>query len=93
VITDHWAIGTPRTMVDYAAQALPYTENCCEGYVWENLANRCYSRSEDVLKDEFADVDAVRKLGITKQIACLFRIFSSSFRSFYCFISESDGDR
>jgi hypothetical protein len=31
VITDHWAIGTPEAMYEYATQALPYTTSCCEG--------------------------------------------------------------
>jgi len=37
VVVDHFAMGTPQAMYKYAAKPLPYTQACCEGYVWRNL--------------------------------------------------------
>ena len=40
VITDHFALGTPEAMYQYAAQPPPFMQSYGEGYVWRNLEQR-----------------------------------------------------
>ena len=61
VVVDHFAIGTPEAMYEYAAKPLPYTEACCEGYVWRNLVMRGFARTDEVIAEDFSDVSLVRK--------------------------------
>jgi len=60
-IVDHFAIGTPEAMYLYAKQQRPYTASCCESWVKLNLEQRCFARSMDIIRDEYVDVDSVRK--------------------------------
>ena len=61
VITDHFALGTPDVMFGYAAEALPFTETCCEGYVWQNLEDRCMARTTAVISEELYDLKSLKE--------------------------------
>jgi len=54
-------VGTPQTIAQYSAEAFPFTETCCEGYVWRNLEMRCFARTDAVIGEEFRNVPELRK--------------------------------
>jgi len=57
VVTDHWAMGTPEPMFDYARPPLPYTQNYGEGYVWQSLVQQCVARTLEAADEDFAATD------------------------------------
>jgi hypothetical protein len=48
-------------MALYSVESFPFTETCCEGYVWRNLEMRCFARTESIISEEFKNLPALRK--------------------------------
>jgi hypothetical protein len=67
VVVDHFAMGTPEAMYSFAAKPLPYTQACCEGYVWRNLVMRGFARTDEVNGEDFNDTSALQTLANARE--------------------------